>query len=120
MDGARLRSCGHFVLAAVVAFALAMSLPLYGSTTTSQAGNASAAYEGPADGAHQISRKAETIHRPARPAKTRSSSIADGAVSAAPVGVERDHQIALIQPTGYRQSWHASASEAARGRAPPA
>jgi hypothetical protein len=123
MNGARPRCCGHLVVAALVAFALAMSLPFCGPTAALASRTRmaeAAAYEGPTDGVDQTARKTEAIHRQARPAKPCSSLDVDIASLAASVRVTPDLHISWIQPSGTPAVRHSWTMNTALGRAPPA
>ena len=109
------------MLATLVAFALAMSLPLYDTTSASAATiGSAAAYEGPTDAAHQSARMAEAMHRQARPAKAGSALNVGSPAPVASVLLTRNQHISLIQPSGGRAIWHSWVRDAALGRAPPA
>jgi hypothetical protein len=118
MDGAHPRSCGHFVVATLVAFALATSLSVWGATAAS-ATDAGAAQEGAKGEAGQTTREFGVIHQ-ARPAKANSTVNVCNAAPAASLRVIRDHHVSWIQPLEGAVIWTSRTTSAALGRAPPA
>jgi hypothetical protein len=122
MGSARPRSCGHLLVATLVAFALAMSIPLYGQTSASATARGSAtACAGPADKLHQAAHTIEAIHRQGHPAKSRSILNVGIAVPAASWRAPDDQHVSVVAPHDRAANWHSrTLMDVALGRGPPA